>query len=141
MGGAIAGALVRAGHFVSGFDVDARAVERFRAAGGAAKSAAAAVAAESDAVLSVLRSALAEERQRTTDLRNELDAARIALALQHEQLEKLRGERDLWANRAQLLANAMSQEAQTVPDASPLYVARALGTDRHDRSVPLKAVV
>ena len=56
MGGAIASALMRAGHSVSGFDVDARAVERFRAAGGAPRPAAAEVAAESDLVLFLLRS-------------------------------------------------------------------------------------
>lgn len=47
---------MRAGHRVSGFDVDKRALERFRAAGGAATPNAAAVAAESDLVLFVLRS-------------------------------------------------------------------------------------
>jgi hypothetical protein len=39
---------------------------------------------------------------------------RIALALQQEQAEALRQERDLWAKRAQLLAAAMSQEAGDV---------------------------
>ncbi|MCJ2079705.1 BLUF domain-containing protein [Methylobacterium sp. J-090] len=71
--------------------------------------------AESDAVLTVLRKALAQERQLTTDLRNELDHLRIALALQREQSEKIHRERDLWAKRAQLLASAMTQEASAVP--------------------------
>ncbi|AWN36002.1 BLUF domain-containing protein [Methylobacterium radiodurans] len=97
-------------------------------------------AAKTDVTLAVLRASLAQERQLTTDLRNDLDEVRVVLALQQEQLEKLRGERDLWANRAQLLANAMSQEARTVKDASPRDAAETPGTDRYDRSVALRAI-
>ena len=56
MGGAMADTLMQAGHRVSGFDVDQRALERFRAAGGSAKPDAAAVAAKSDLVVLMLRS-------------------------------------------------------------------------------------
>ncbi|GJD97819.1 BLUF domain-containing protein [Methylobacterium iners] len=72
----------------------------------------------SDAALGILRAALAEERQLTTDLRNQLDEARVALALQQEQSDALRGERDVWAGRAQLLATSMSQEARGVTSQS-----------------------
>ena len=68
----------------------------------------------SKAALSVLRIALAQERQLTTALRGELDEVRIALAVQQEQSDALRQERDLWAKRAQLLAALMSQEAAEV---------------------------
>lgn len=67
--------------------------------------------AKTPASLAILRNALNEERQRTTELRNELDEARIALALQQEQSLVVRQERDLWAKRAELLATLMSQEA------------------------------
>ena len=68
----------------------------------------------SKAALSVLRIALAQERQLTTALRGELDEVRIGLAVQQEQSDALRQERDLWAKRAQLLAALMSQEAAEV---------------------------
>ena len=68
------------------------------------------------ATLAVLRAALASERQLTTELRNDLDDARIALALSQEQAEALQQERDLWAKRAKLLAAALSQEADGVAD-------------------------
>ena len=71
-------------------------------------------AAKPNAALTVLQAALAQERQLTTDLRNELDEVRIALALQQEQSDALQQERDLWAQRAELLASVMSQEAREV---------------------------
>ena len=70
------------------------------------------------AALSVLRAALASERQLTTELRNELDEVRIALALSQEQADAVQQERDLWARRAQLLAIALGQEANGVTDPS-----------------------
>jgi len=72
-----------------------------------------------EAALSVLKAALASERQRTTDLRAEIDALRIALAASADQLEAMRDERDLWAGRAGLLARAMAQEAEGVRGAAP----------------------
>jgi len=71
----------------------------------------AAHAAKPDAALSILRAALAQERQFTTELRNELDEVRIALALQQEQSEAISQERNLWAERAQLLATVISNDA------------------------------
>lgn len=91
-------------------------------------------AARPDAALAVLRAALARERQLTTDLRNELDEVRVALALQQEQAETLRGERDLWVRRAGLLASAMSQEASAVAERSPSDEAEVHGSGRQDRS-------
>jgi hypothetical protein len=63
-----------------------------------------------DAVLALLRDALAQERQRTTDLRNDLDDLHIALAFEQKQSDEIRRERDLWAWRAQLLAKAIDRE-------------------------------
>jgi hypothetical protein len=70
--------------------------------------------AKTPASLAILRSALAQERQRTTELRNELDEARIALAFQQEQFLVVREERDLWAKRAGVLATLMIQKAAQV---------------------------
>lgn len=78
-----------------------------------------------DAALSVLKAALASERQRTTDLRAEIDALQVALAAAEDRLGAMRGARDLWAGRARLLAQAMAQEAAGLedgaetPDAAP----------------------
>lgn len=91
-------------------------------------------AAKPDAVLTVLRTALAQERQLTTDLRNELDGLRIAIALQQEQSDRLSRERDLWAERAQLLASAMSQEAGAVPGRSGNGDRGTAPAHREDRS-------
>nr|USU31001.1 BLUF domain-containing protein [Methylobacterium sp. OTU13CASTA1] len=91
-------------------------------------------AAKPDAVLTVLRTALAQERQLTTDLRNELDGLRIAIALQQEQSDRLSRERDLWAGRAQLLASAMSQEAGAVPGRSGNGDRGTAPAHREDRS-------
>lgn len=97
--------------------------------------------AKPDAVLAVLRTALAQERQLTTDLRNELDEARIALALAQEQAEAIHQERDLWARRAQLLATAMSQEAGTVLVRSSGKEPKVPGTSHQDHPVAsIKAV-
>lgn len=67
--------------------------------------------AKPNSAVLILRAALAQERQLTTALRDELDEVRIALALQQEQSQDLRRERDLWAQRAQVLATVMSHEA------------------------------
>jgi len=72
-----------------------------------------------EAALSVLKAALASERQRTTDLRAEIDTLRVALAASEDRLGALRDERDLWAGRAGLLARALAQEADAVCAAAP----------------------
>ncbi|MBA9064439.1 hypothetical protein GGQ91_003845 [Methylobacterium fujisawaense] len=72
-----------------------------------------------EAALSVLKAALASERQRTTDLRAEIDGLRVALAASADRLEGLRDERDLWAGRAGLLARTLAQEADGVRAAAP----------------------
>lgn len=64
-----------------------------------------------EAALRVLKAALADERQRTSKLRTEIDTLQISLALSEDQVAALRKERDLWAERARLLALAISQEA------------------------------
>ncbi|MGU3556704.1 BLUF domain-containing protein [Methylobacterium radiotolerans] len=73
-----------------------------------------------EAALSVLKAALASERQRTTDLRAEIDTLRVALAASEDRLGALRDERDLWAGRAGLLARALAQEADAVCGAAPV---------------------
>ena len=97
--------------------------------------------AKPDAVLAVLRAALAQERQLTTDLRNDLDELRITLALEQERSEAIHQERDLWAKRAQLLATAMSQEAGTVLVRSSGTEPKFPGTSHRDHPVAsIKAV-
>ena len=66
------------------------------------------------AALQVITAALASERQRTSELRSEIDALRIELALGEDRLGAMEGERDLWAERARLLATALAQEAGLV---------------------------
>lgn len=65
----------------------------------------------SDAAICVLKAALVSERERTSELRTEIDGLQIALASSEVGLEAMRVERDLWAKRARLLADAMAQEA------------------------------
>ncbi|MGU3465098.1 hypothetical protein ACLBXO_09590 [Methylobacterium sp. C33D] len=68
----------------------------------------------------MLKAALASERQRTTELRTEIDALRVALAASEDRHDALRDERDLWAGRAGLLARALAQEADAVCAAAPV---------------------
>lgn len=64
-----------------------------------------------EAALHVLKAALASERARTTELRAEIDALRIALASAEDRIGAVRDARDLWADRARRLAQAVVQEA------------------------------
>ncbi|MGU3406922.1 BLUF domain-containing protein [Methylobacterium brachiatum] len=80
--------------------------------------------AATEAALAVLKLALAAERQRTSDLRTEIDGLQVSLAVSRDQRDALRVERDRWAERARLLAAAMAQEAgdaqtATHPGGSP----------------------
>jgi len=75
---------------------------------------ASALAPPPGAALTILREALALERQCTMDLRNVLDDAHVALAVQAEVFKALVRERDLWAHRARLLADVLGQEASAV---------------------------
>ncbi|AWN40447.1 BLUF domain-containing protein [Methylobacterium durans] len=68
----------------------------------------------SEVALAVLKAALASERQCTTELRNEIDELRVALAASHDCLDGIREERGLWVKRARLLAAALCQEAEQV---------------------------
>ncbi|KQU23939.1 blue light sensor protein [Methylobacterium sp. Leaf94] len=77
-------------------------------------------AASDHAALVVLREALAQERRRTTALREEIDDLRIARAQDSAAVEALRQERDIWVERARCLASALCREAEAVrrsPDA------------------------
>jgi blue light- and temperature-responsive anti-repressor len=80
----------------------------------AARGRAAATRDAADAALCVLKAALASERQRTSELRAEIDTLQVALAAAESRLAGLGVERDLWAGRARLLAEAMVQEAGSV---------------------------
>ena len=62
----------------------------------------------------VLRAALDEERQRTTELRRALDEARIALTAATREIEVLRQHGTVWASRAKALASALCQEPVAV---------------------------
>ena len=64
-----------------------------------------------EAALRVLKANLAGERLRTSELRTEIDTLQVSLALSEDQVGVLREERDRWAERARLLALAISQEA------------------------------
>ncbi len=69
--------------------------------------------------VAILKTALAEERERTTSLRRILDEIRIALAEASSEIEVLRRNRDVWAERARALATALVQEP-TLAEASPV---------------------
>ena len=58
----------------------------------------------------ILKAALAEERERTTSLRRNLDEIRIAMAAISDEVETLRRSRNVWAERAKALATALVQE-------------------------------
>ena len=60
--------------------------------------------------VAILKTALAEERERTTSLRGILDEIRIALAEASSEIEVLRRHRDIWAERAKALATVLVQE-------------------------------
>ncbi|SDO65604.1 Sensors of blue-light using FAD [Methylobacterium phyllostachyos] len=85
----------------------------------AVPSRAAAPLGTTEAALHVLKAALASERTRTTELRTEIDALRIALASAEDRISAVRDARDLWAGRARLLAQAMVQEAEGLDAAAP----------------------
>ena len=57
----------------------------------------------------VLRTALDDERSRTTALRRELDEARIALATMQGQVEILERDRDIWADRSQQMRSSLQE--------------------------------
>lgn len=90
--------------------------------------------AKPDTALAILRAALVQERQLTTELRNELDEVRISLAVQAEQFDVLRQERALWAKRTELLATVISQEAHAVMDNTLAKEIEASSTQRQNSS-------
>lgn len=95
----------------------------------------------SDAALVVLKVALSSERQLTTELRNELDEARISLAQSQEHLNRLRQERDLWAHRARLLASALGQEASAIVGSSEQEQVSPAEANQRSPSRPLPRAV
>ena len=91
--------------------------------------------------VAILRAALVQERQRTTELRDELDEVRISLAVQGEQFDTLRQERDLWAKRAELLATVISHEAHEVIGNSTLKEMDASTSQAQSPSPPSIRIV
>lgn len=66
------------------------------------------------AALTVLRTALARERDRAHGLSAEVDELQVALATSRDALATLRAERDHWAERARVLAEVLCREADAV---------------------------
>ena len=64
----------------------------------------------SEAETVVLREALMDERQRTTELRAQLDEVRVTINVIQQGVAELRLDRDRWVERARLLALAIFQE-------------------------------
>ncbi len=64
--------------------------------------------------LAILKAALADERGRTSALRSEIDELRIALDAAEGRLDDLRAERDLWTERARLLAVALCDDPKEI---------------------------
>ncbi len=72
--------------------------------------------------VAILKTAVAEERERTTRLRQSLDDARIALAAASGEIDILRRHRDVWAERTKALASALVREpgpAEALPSSAP----------------------
>ena len=69
---------------------------------------------DAPAALAILKAALADERTRTSALRTEVDELRILLAESRSALDGLRAERDLWTERARLLAVALCDDPQEI---------------------------
>ncbi|MBE7198978.1 MAG: BLUF domain-containing protein [Parafilimonas terrae] len=79
--------------------------------------------------LAILKAALADERSRTSKLRAEVDELRVALSASRAELASLRAERDLWAERARLMAAALRDDPEeirkVVQDVAEVMVRRA----------------
>ena len=67
-----------------------------------------------NSAIALLKAALASERQRTTDLRNEIDEFQIALASREDSILAMTRERDAWAERARLLALAIGDKVDAL---------------------------
>ena len=67
----------------------------------------------------VLRTALEEERARTTALRRELDDMRIDLAAARSEVREIGRHRDIWAERAKAMAAVIVREPEDRPEAHP----------------------
>ncbi len=83
--------------------------------------------------IAILKTALAEERERTTSLRRILDEIRIALAEASSEIEVLRRHRDIWAERARALATVLVQEpapAEAIAMAAQDQDGPGFGSDR-----------
>ena len=84
--------------------------------------------------VAVLKASLADERQRTTGLRAEVDELRLALAMNEDALHDLRQDRDGWAERARLLALAVGEQVAALHGAdragSPNRIVPGRGTPK-----------
>lgn len=66
------------------------------------------------AAVAILKAALADERSRTSKLRVEVDDLQIAWSASRAELASLRAERDLWAERARLMAAALRDDPDEI---------------------------
>ncbi len=66
------------------------------------------------AALAILKAALADERDRTLELRGTVDELRIAMAEIHAVCDRLRAERDLWMHRARGLVAVLYEDPQGI---------------------------
>lgn len=74
-----------------------------------------------DVEASILRQALMNERQRTSDLRGELDDLQALLLTAHQRIARLEVERNLWAERVRLAALALCADpAEATLGVAPL---------------------
>ncbi len=64
--------------------------------------------------VAILKAALADERSRTSALRAEVDELRITLTAGRAEIASLRAERDLWAERARLMAAALRDNPREI---------------------------
>lgn len=96
--------------------------------------------AATEAAVAVLKAALTSERQRTTELRIEIDELQVALAASQGQLDAMRIERNLWAERARLLTTALSQEASDLQRDARQSESPTTQLEEHDRSATASRV-
>ncbi|MCJ2015093.1 BLUF domain-containing protein [Methylobacterium sp. J-076] len=103
------------------------ALERSRAADPAREAEPALPRSAGDAAaIAILKAALAEERSRTTALREELDAVRILLAQAERQCAHVQQQRELWRCRARILSMALCEDPADLPTLSAPPAPRAV---------------
>ena len=91
--------------------------------------------------LKIMKAALADERERTTELRGSLDELRVSVAEARAESDALRAERDLWMQRARVLAAVLCDDPAEVRSAARLAETSTLdGSVAVLRKAPRQAV-